>query len=352
MARPRAECDNALASGKPVIPVLLPSAPNDEPDLPLFLRNRTWVDLRGEFVDDGLDTLEWGITGNKPHATRHVDRVSEPTAQRRVQLDWLAALLGKQRQRPLAKDRLDRARGVAVPLVVSGAEVEWHEALARQLKAQITDYDPNGKPLTVPGWHDNADLELRKQNLLNNLRGQLQLDPLPDDYAIKKAPVRAEIGAKMDRVGNEVIHYWMSVEQWTDTDPDLLRWWLDFWLDLKLPERGQKVCALLSIETPKPAGLLGRLLRRGAGAEKAAAVLDALRQDPRYAPCILPTLESPTRACAHEWDKAQLTRVPDIEHERSTYVAACHAVFAAHEAIPHETFRQAWKAEVKNANIG
>jgi hypothetical protein len=48
----------------PVIPVLLPNAPA-KPELPLFLRAFTWVDLRGGLTDDGLDRLEWGITGSK-----------------------------------------------------------------------------------------------------------------------------------------------------------------------------------------------------------------------------------------------------------------------------------------------
>ena len=49
----------------PVIPVLLPGAPT-KPELPLFLRAFTWVDLRGGLTDDGLDRLQWGITGSKP----------------------------------------------------------------------------------------------------------------------------------------------------------------------------------------------------------------------------------------------------------------------------------------------
>jgi len=49
----------------PVIPVLLPGVP-DKPDLPLFLRSFTWVDLRDGLTDAGLDRLEWGITGVKP----------------------------------------------------------------------------------------------------------------------------------------------------------------------------------------------------------------------------------------------------------------------------------------------
>jgi hypothetical protein len=49
----------------PVIPVLLPGA-SAQPKLPLFLRQVTWVDLRGGLTPQGLDRLEWGVTGIKP----------------------------------------------------------------------------------------------------------------------------------------------------------------------------------------------------------------------------------------------------------------------------------------------
>lgn len=49
----------------PVIPVLLNGAP-DRPALPLFLKQFTWVDLRAGLTEEGLDRLQWGITGKKP----------------------------------------------------------------------------------------------------------------------------------------------------------------------------------------------------------------------------------------------------------------------------------------------
>jgi len=55
----------AVRDKRPVIPVLLPGAPA-KPDLPMFLANRTWVDLRAGYTADGLDRLVWGITGHKP----------------------------------------------------------------------------------------------------------------------------------------------------------------------------------------------------------------------------------------------------------------------------------------------
>jgi hypothetical protein len=56
--------DQAVSAGKPVIPVLLPDAPG-APELPLFLRNLTWVDLRPSITDEGLDKLVWGIRAEK-----------------------------------------------------------------------------------------------------------------------------------------------------------------------------------------------------------------------------------------------------------------------------------------------
>ena len=50
----------------PIIPALLPGAP-DNIKLPLFLEEFTWVDLRDGLKKEGLDRLQWGITGVKPN---------------------------------------------------------------------------------------------------------------------------------------------------------------------------------------------------------------------------------------------------------------------------------------------
>src|SRR6185295_12941865 len=74
----------------PVIPVLLPSAP-EQPKLPFFLKRFTWVDLRGGMTEEGLDRLQWGITGSRterskplstPAATqeRHLETQATPPA--------------------------------------------------------------------------------------------------------------------------------------------------------------------------------------------------------------------------------------------------------------------------------
>ena len=43
---------------------MLPDAP-EQPQLPIFLRNRHWVDFRRK-KPDPLEQLIWGITGQKP----------------------------------------------------------------------------------------------------------------------------------------------------------------------------------------------------------------------------------------------------------------------------------------------
>ena len=51
----------------PVIPILLPNA-STKPELPVFLRQFTWVDFRISDPDP-IYQLRWGITGNKPQLT-------------------------------------------------------------------------------------------------------------------------------------------------------------------------------------------------------------------------------------------------------------------------------------------
>ncbi|MBC6434433.1 toll/interleukin-1 receptor domain-containing protein [Nostoc sp. HG1] len=51
----------------PVIPVLLPDAPQ-EPQLPVFLQGLMWVDFRLQHPEP-MGQLMWGITGEKPGTT-------------------------------------------------------------------------------------------------------------------------------------------------------------------------------------------------------------------------------------------------------------------------------------------
>lgn len=64
----RACLDEFVRRELPVIPVLLPGTPQ-KPELPLFLRAFTWVDLHEGVTREGVDRLVWGITGERPGPT-------------------------------------------------------------------------------------------------------------------------------------------------------------------------------------------------------------------------------------------------------------------------------------------
>ena len=59
----RAFLNEFVRRGCPVIPVLLPGS--DHPEIPMFLKSMTWVDL-GKDQPDPLGRLVWGITGRHP----------------------------------------------------------------------------------------------------------------------------------------------------------------------------------------------------------------------------------------------------------------------------------------------
>ena len=73
----------------PVIPVLLPGCP-DSPQLTLFLKAYTWVDLRPGLTDGGLARLLWGITGTRPQAAETV--VAAPRENRTLPGERVAGL--------------------------------------------------------------------------------------------------------------------------------------------------------------------------------------------------------------------------------------------------------------------
>lgn len=64
----QAALSEAVGTGRPVIPVLLPGAPQP-PKLPMFLRTRGWVNMRDGITDEAMAKLVWGIKGVKPEPT-------------------------------------------------------------------------------------------------------------------------------------------------------------------------------------------------------------------------------------------------------------------------------------------
>ncbi len=179
----------AVRDGRPVIPVLLPDAPA-VPPLPLFLANRTWVDLRpaGRGEAAGLDDLIWGITGERPTATagRATPTAGTgPTAAEQGPMNTAPPIrilhlsdLHLRTDRTwdsdpvlaaLARHIADEVRAGLVPdlvaitgdLAYSGKAAEYrlaHDWLERQLWPALTPAGatplPRDRLLLVPGNHD------------------------------------------------------------------------------------------------------------------------------------------------------------------------------------------------------
>ncbi|HYU33388.1 MAG TPA: TIR domain-containing protein [Thermoanaerobaculia bacterium] len=79
-------CLSEFVSRKlPVIPVLLPDAPA-VPNLPFFLKRFTWVDLRGGLTEEGIDRLQWGITGSRPDRSNTTSAAALDVATAETQL--------------------------------------------------------------------------------------------------------------------------------------------------------------------------------------------------------------------------------------------------------------------------
>ncbi|WP_254625946.1 TIR domain-containing protein [Nostoc sp. TCL240-02] len=79
----RAFLNEFVERGCPVIPVLLENTPQ-QPKLPIFLRNHTWVDFRTD--TEAMENLIWGITGKPPER--------KPKLQQVIQADDLSSEKG------------------------------------------------------------------------------------------------------------------------------------------------------------------------------------------------------------------------------------------------------------------
>jgi hypothetical protein len=110
----------------PVIPVLLPGAPPEEPHLPGFLSQFRWVDLRAGITAEGIDQILWGIKSQKPRSRASAVPITpEERLLDRVKKDWLRDVLDQ---------KVPKARRIDLKLEKRPGEVErpgaaWQEAV-------------------------------------------------------------------------------------------------------------------------------------------------------------------------------------------------------------------------------
>lgn len=133
--------------GRPVIPVILPGAPDpDNLDLPLFLRRNTWVIFHGGLDDrDAIDRLLFGITGKNPQRRSEKQRKQVPTISETDPVDDAISSLS---------DSLKS--GTVTYFVGSGATQDGLSfppssyEIARQLLTELKLIDPDHDRLLPP----------------------------------------------------------------------------------------------------------------------------------------------------------------------------------------------------------
>ncbi|MEH1901449.1 MAG: GUN4 domain-containing protein [Nostoc sp.] len=118
----RAFLNEFVERGCPVIPVLLRNTPQ-QPKLPIFLRNHTWVDFRTD--TEAMENLIWGITGKPPEQKPKLQPVIQEddlSSEKRVNYTRLRDLLAAGKWKEADEETL------AVMLKASSREKEgWFD---------------------------------------------------------------------------------------------------------------------------------------------------------------------------------------------------------------------------------
>jgi pimeloyl-ACP methyl ester carboxylesterase len=126
-------CINEFVNRRiPVIPVLLPGAAA-KPELPIFLRRFTWVDLRYGLSEEGIDLLQWGITGEKPPLRAKASNDTQP------EIHKTATTEVDEPVQEIIKLRSENLEIVRFSVVFSGIVDDKNRALVDGLLAQLRD---------------------------------------------------------------------------------------------------------------------------------------------------------------------------------------------------------------------
>ena len=161
---------------QPVIPVLLPGAP-EKPELPLFLRSFIWVDLRDGITEVGIDRLVWGITGEKPEPRPPADEILAP---------WWDHVAAKHRRLADHFDRpaeLEIIENACVEVAVEMRPEHLRRAEAMALKGELPSgpltidevlaLESGGAPWITGRWLLEGEPGSGKTTLLRRLAGRL-----------------------------------------------------------------------------------------------------------------------------------------------------------------------------------
>lgn len=294
----------AVERGKPVIPTLLPGAPENL-ELPPFLRAFTGVDLR-EGLDDAasLDRLASGITGE-----RSKPGLVPPTAQTDDEIPYLLPFFpDRGTQRDELADILGRvppASSRPLLFVVHGGELESHDTFFRKVKRvtlpHLLDLPVKEYPLEWPeSFRDEAELRRRLQ--LNLAREVVRSGPAT------VADVQATLAAIP---GCVLVHTHVMTEDWERHGDAVLAGYTGFWQDWPDLRPGQHLLVFFFVKYQDKSDLgffKGRRFRKlNENIRRVLAALD-LAQHERLLGAVLTELGSIRRTDAESWARTRAVR--------------------------------------------
>ncbi|MCX5646274.1 MAG: TIR domain-containing protein [Phycisphaerae bacterium] len=311
-----------------VIPVVLPAAP-EKPQMSLFLRTRTWVDLRPSLTEEGLAKLERGITGRRPGSdtTNDIPRSGPPCD--RPPRAQAGKLFGRDAQLDDLIGRLRRRESTCVWGPAGFGKTALAAEAIHRLLAEVGDdlarspfpggivlldlyrlSDHGGRPwdqLAEQAWHTLAD----------------KLEPA------QRADQPARDRARKACAGRQALVVVEGAEEAGDCEnlTDLLSVLDDVARRLVLT-RSKGQCALhdfihvdVELEHSEALALLRKLAQGRASEDVLTGVLHALGGHPlalTWAGCQLALAEEPPTLFLKELQAEKLPRLHDPQYEKHT----------------------------------
>jgi formylglycine-generating enzyme required for sulfatase activity len=130
----------------PVIPVLLPNAPT-KPELPVFLRQFTWVDFRASDPDP-MYQLRWGITGKKPPKNASPSLSSQVSQSPQILTETLSGNIKLEMVKIPAGSFLMGTEEAEVIRLCKEYKTDWYKNEMPQYRVNLQEFYLGKYPIT------------------------------------------------------------------------------------------------------------------------------------------------------------------------------------------------------------
>ena len=187
---------------RPLIPVLLPDAPN-RVELPIFLSGMTWVDLREGLEGPGITRLIWGVTGRKPEGpVSQTGSVSQGKAPARLEeVFCTSGLPGYNYIEPSIYQRVARdLRQAGKHVLISGPSGSGKTCLVFRILDEMR-MQRDRDFIYISALDDNSDSNVREA-LSDALGNAHSLLVIVDDFHLLLRETRNALGKGLKQLAD------------------------------------------------------------------------------------------------------------------------------------------------------